>query len=293
MTRARAPGKALLAGEYAVLEGATAIVAAIARHAIADTAGPPSDRPEVVRVARALGAAPPAVEVGAFAVAGRKLGLGSSAAAAVAAAGAIRADRGDDLADAGTRAALLPLVVAEHRAAQGGVGSGADVAAALYGGIVSVEPGPPLRVRPAPIGGGIALVLADAGEGARTAPLARAALEHGLPAPLREAAPALAEALARGGLESIGRAAALHLRGLQELGRLVGRALVSDGFRAIEHEARALGGVAKPSGAGGGELTVVFVSADRADALAARLRSGGRWAECAAIDPEGVRVVAG
>ena len=40
MTRARAPGKVVLSGAYAVLSGAPAIVAAVSRYVTADSARP-------------------------------------------------------------------------------------------------------------------------------------------------------------------------------------------------------------------------------------------------------------
>ncbi len=68
-----------------------------------------------------------------------KKGYGSSAAAAVAAAGmllALAGLRGDDLVDATSHAALTA-----HRAFQGGLGSGYDIAASLHGGVGLFEGG--------------------------------------------------------------------------------------------------------------------------------------------------------
>ena len=63
---------------------------------------------------------------------GSKLGLGSSAALTVAITSALMVFYGGlSLAD---RDAILPVAISAHRTAQGGRGSGYDVAASLYGG---------------------------------------------------------------------------------------------------------------------------------------------------------------
>src|SRR5690606_21597860 len=88
---------------------------------------------------------------------GHKLGLGSSAAvatalaAALAAAGGIRPDR----------ELLFDLASSAHRTAQGGTGSGGDVAASVYGGLLfytrgdAMPPGamPPGAMPPAAVPG--------------------------------------------------------------------------------------------------------------------------------------------
>src|SRR5262249_55901793 len=97
--QATAPGKLLLAGEYAVLDGADAVVAAVDRRAVAGLVTAPPPATDLLRAvqhvlaasAGADGAAARAalqVAVDSSALAGPtgiKLGLGSSAAACVAA----------------------------------------------------------------------------------------------------------------------------------------------------------------------------------------------------------------
>jgi phosphomevalonate kinase len=130
----RAPGKLFLTGAWGVLEGAPAIVAAVDRFAEASLEGEPSTMPEVLAVAKRLEAKPPHVDVSSMQRGGRKIGLGSSAAASVAAAGAIlQAKTGaidvDRVVDVAARA---------HRDVQPR-GSGADVAACAHGGVVEVR----------------------------------------------------------------------------------------------------------------------------------------------------------
>src|ERR1700689_3835186 len=97
--RARAPGKLVLTGAYAVLEGAPAIVAAVDRYAVADDAAP--DEGDV----RALHDG-----------SGRKLGLGSSAASMVASEAARGVARGEDPTLPITRTHLFRRVRAAHAA---------------------------------------------------------------------------------------------------------------------------------------------------------------------------------
>ena len=86
--RARAPGKVVISGAYAVLEGAPAIVASVDRYALADTALSSNFVTEEVR--EALGDGPaPWIDASALREGGRKLGLGSSAAILVASLAAL------------------------------------------------------------------------------------------------------------------------------------------------------------------------------------------------------------
>jgi phosphomevalonate kinase len=116
--RVIAPGKLVLTGAYAVLEGAPAIVAAVDRYAVADTQSPSK------------------VDVRALQDdAERKLGLGSSAASIVASFGARALARGDDPRHAAVRSEIFRLARDAHQRQQGG-GSGVDVAASVHGGVL-------------------------------------------------------------------------------------------------------------------------------------------------------------
>jgi phosphomevalonate kinase len=87
-----APGKLMLLGEYAVVDGGLAVVAAVNRRAVGVTLTEPDPRPSPVvqavltRAARAGAVLPPGVRIDTSAfhdAQGAKLGLGSSAAVAV------------------------------------------------------------------------------------------------------------------------------------------------------------------------------------------------------------------
>lgn len=125
--RARAPGKVVLTGAYAVLEGAPAIVASVSRFALADSAFPGEGSTAELRAAFPRGDAP-RVDLTAFHGPHGKLGLGGSAAALVAAlmASTPREDR----------SRIFETARRIHREVQGG-GSGIDVAASTFGGIQS------------------------------------------------------------------------------------------------------------------------------------------------------------
>lgn len=155
---ARAPGKLVVLGEYAVLAGGPALVMAIDHHCVAELF--PSDddachlstsTQQTTERSFALGSSSgvaivdTVIERSAVTssapwqgrldsselfVGPRKLGLGSSAAALVAWAGAWSVFTGADPRPP------LNRVVAAHRAVQNGAGSGLDVAASLIGGVL-------------------------------------------------------------------------------------------------------------------------------------------------------------
>ena len=159
----RAPGKAVLWGEYAVLAGAPAVVAAVDRHAVCELtpsaayrfiasgfqaaeaefqhlpSGPPEAAPAALLAWQVLKAfagedfRPHTLRLGtdAFYSQGRKLGLGSSAALCVAIEGACAAWLG--------KAPCYQRALTAHRDFQGGRGSGIDVAAAFFGGALRFQ----------------------------------------------------------------------------------------------------------------------------------------------------------
>jgi phosphomevalonate kinase len=128
--KARAPGKVVLSGAYAVLEGAPAIVSAVSRYVSCDSARSAERVTPEVRAALPDGPFP-AFDASDLRDGGQKLGLGSSAAIVVA---SLAAARGGEFSDETTlRRAIEGPALAAHRAAQGG-GSGIDVAASTRGG---------------------------------------------------------------------------------------------------------------------------------------------------------------
>jgi degradative hydroxymethylglutaryl-CoA reductase len=303
-----APGKAFLIGEYAVLEGAPAIVTAVDVRAVAHAAsdGEPADGTSaVVRCAHArvadylagrgeVALSAPVVNTGRFSLGPRKLGLGSSAAVAASVVGYHLAAAGLDPRDPEITADALSLAMAAHAEAQGGGGSGADVAAAVLGGTLRFCDGEAEPVTPPPW---LQIAFVDAGEPAVTrsfleavkagAERDRAAYDRAM-ATLRQAATAFADAFCvppdtaerSATAEEIERrygairaATARHVEGLRALQTLSGAPILTPAIDAILAAAASAGIAAKPSGAGGGDLVVLFHH-DRGqlDRLGERLR---------------------
>ncbi len=144
---ATAPGKVFLFGEYAVLLGAPALVAAappLAEARLTTTSGatrrvslPDRVAEQVARGLARRGAMPPRSRVvvsteGFVGPGGRTLGLGSSAAVAAASAKLLVAAAGLDPDEQW----VLDAAMAGHSEHQGGIGSGADVAASFTGGVI-------------------------------------------------------------------------------------------------------------------------------------------------------------
>lgn len=193
-----APGKLFVIGEYAVLDGERALVAAVDSgiecHVAPCAAGWRIAAPDLGVDAAAGGEALDsrasllvrAIDVGAKAFpdvgpqrvtvrgrgdgVGKKVGLGGSAASVVAILGALAAAARRDLDSPDTRSAIFELAHAVHRDHQRGRGSGADVAASVYGGWVDysiVDGGP--RVDAAVVPPGLGLAAAWSGLSSDTA----------------------------------------------------------------------------------------------------------------------------
>ena len=187
---------------------------------------------------------------------GIKLGFGSSAAVAVAVAGLLLAEqRSPAAADAGLR-----LAGELHRALQGPQGSGVDVAASFYGGVLAVQEG---RVEPLNWPPGLCCGVVFTGRSADTATaIARfhEAANASNAAPLNNLC--VAARLVR---DAWGEDAGAALAALEEYA-LAWRTLDDSarlGVFSLEHQrlhelARAAGCVYKPSGAGGGDCGLAF-----------------------------------
>lgn len=268
-----APGKAMLIGEYAVLEGEPAVVAAVSVYAKAVLGdGPPSSpfieaaireaRQEIAELGRCVdGASVPQVDTSAFAQGGRKLGVGSSAAATVAAVGALFDAAGFDIGDEQIRGRAYAAAKRAHDAAQGSAGSGADLWAAVHGKLrvlgpydTSVESKPlPVRLR----------FVATSTSVSTGKLLARYREVHQAAQPaiakLGIAARGFLMAWQRGDVAAVLAAVEGANSGYAHLGEVLEAKLLTDEHLRIAEVARKLGGAAKPSGAGGGDLAVVFL----------------------------------
>jgi len=326
---ASAPGKLFLTGEYAVLAGAPALVAAVDRHARVHVALEPGAGPLVVeslaegqrRVvadpahdALALGggdagavlaalrvtrdAAPSLaatraevlVDTRGFLADGRKLGLGRSAATVTAAVAAFLAAVGRQ-----DRREVLDAALAAHALFQDGRGSGADVAAAVRGGVLEFRrDGARVAVVPRTLPRGLHLLVAWSGEGVATDPMlqrfaARTREPHAL-GELVAVSQRAAAAVERGDGAELLDAVASTADLLARLGDETGIAIVTPALARLMTAARRVGAVAKPSGAGGGDCGIALAtSAAQADAVRAAWRAEGIMPLPVAIAAEGVR----
>lgn len=251
-----APGKLVLLGEYAVLDGAPALAVAVDRGVRCEAwAGdqlsiqtPGSNNDFVGPALTAAGAVgrfrftawnpPEGVE--------EKVGLGSSAAATVCAVQAAFALRGEPSAPS----RVFPIARRIHHDVQGS-GSGIDVAASAYGGLIRYRPD-----RPAPIDEPVPdIVVVWSGESAKTGPRVeryRAWTERA--AFVAESA-ALVEAFTEDPIASLRQARRL-LEGMAEAAGIAYRTPALD---RIADLAEAHGGAGKPSGAGGGDIAIALL----------------------------------
>ena len=264
----RAPGKLVLSGAYSVLEGAPCLVAAVDRYAIADASRPAPFLTDEVRAA---------IEAGAFARApwfdasalrertpdggSRKLGLGSSAAILVASFAAALGDRHPT--ESALRAAVYPAALAAHRKAQGG-GSGVDVAASTFGGVLLAHLAPdggltatphalPIRtvveVFASPVAAVTRELLARVRALAERAPARHRACLDAAGAGARAAAEART-------IAALVLAISAQTDALADLGEAAVAPIVTSEVSALRPAAAAEGGTFAPSGAGGGDIAI-------------------------------------
>lgn len=320
-----APGKLVLTGEYAVLDGAPAICMAVARRAcvritraagedhtvtapgFSDVIGRFRVRngarewlaaaeefrlvDEVWRTAELTDVAPLSLVLDSNAfldpVSGGKLGIGSSAAMTVALAAAF-CELFETSVDA-TR-----IASAAHRQFQGGLGSGADVACCAAGGVIEYRMGEgPAAARVWP--DGLHFALLWSGVTASTG----AKLRHlrGLdPKPTRAALGEAAERVAAGWRAGDRDAILTDLQdytaALREFDVDHQLGIFDAGHAELAAVAAEAGLVYKPCGAGGGDMGIVL-AADAAainDLVSTGLPDSFRAIDMS-IDPCGVRVV--
>jgi phosphomevalonate kinase len=313
--RGYAPGKLVALGEYAVLDGAPAIVLAVDRR-VTVALGQSADgacvletrAPEPVTARFPPGGksgaglvdlvtaqvAPPlawhgVVDSSALFAGAAKLGLGSSAAVLCAFAGAFAA-----FARQHGRTCpppTLPALVELHRAFQGGRGSGLDVAASFTGGAIRFQssPGGAPQVGSVLLPNSVGFAGVFPGQSASTPALVahyrawRAAEPRRAEGVLARLT-TLAEAgcAAASGNDAAGWLAAFaaYGQGLADLGDEIGVPIVTAEHRQIGQEAERFGVAYKVSGAGGGDLGLAC-AADAA-ALAAFTHS---------IEDRGFRVI--
>jgi phosphomevalonate kinase len=281
--RVIAPGKLVLTGAYAVLEGAPAIVVAIDRYAAVDTLAPTKID------TRSL-----------YDASGQKLGLGSSAASMVASFGARALARGDDPRHAAVRSEIFRAVRDAHRREQGG-GSGVDVAASVYGGALRYQirrgtaaTASEAKIRQVDLPSRLVLSAFWSGTSARTSDLlsrvdalrARGGAGAVFTA-LRNVADEAADAIRDA--ELFVKCAAAFGRALAALGDAADAPIVPPAFAELAAEAEREGAAFYPSGAGGGDVAVWLGIEPPSPGFLARASSLGLTPLLLAVDHGGVR----
>jgi len=273
-----APGKLVLTGAYAVLEGAPAIVVAVDRYAVAEVAAP--DDVDV----RAL-----------HDESGAKLGMGSSAASMVASEAARAVAKGRDVRDAAVRASLFAMVRDRHAQAQHG-GSGVDVAAAVHGGALRYAiDGHEASIQPVTLPASLVLAAFWSGTSARTSDL-RARVEvlaernRGVVFEnLHRAAREAAASIQGGDATCFVRSAREFGQALRALGEAADAPIVPPAFAELASLAVAEDAAFLPSGAGGGDVAVWLGLAPPSAAFCARALALSMRPLAVGVDRGGVR----
>jgi len=338
--RSVSPGKMILLGEYAVLEGSPALVCAVDRFAevqlerrgegpfdvaapsigIARTVFTVSDR-GIVRFLdtddqtrkqlgffrmvfefvwhyfRSCGKNLPPVSVsidtGAFysQALKSKLGFGSSAAMTVALTAALL-DVDDAFSSIGEekRNRIFRLALSAHRKAQGNLGSGVDIAASTFGGVLRYEMGLNQLAEqkiPGQVGiwNTLPMLTVFTGKSESTRKMVRGVsqLKKSHAAAYRQMMTELTDLSEKGYrhyrdqqgelfLETV----AAYLDSLKRLGDESGMPIVSPVHLRLVERINALGGVYKPSGAGSGDIGIAFArSADQLQTIAHAIEDEG------------------
>ncbi len=302
---ASAPGKLVITGEYAVLEGAPALVLAIDREAHVELEDARGNGYEITAPGLGLHAAQgqldatgrmswPALDAtdveqlrlvsavvetlgtqdrpkpfrasldtrAFYATSGgqAKLGLGSSAALTVALAHAICAlDR--------RGAPSIDTLIAAHRRAQDGRGSGLDIAASLVGGLLiyRLHDGQP-RITAATWPSGLAWCCVWSGKPASTRALLAKLAAWRVQAParyaalMRELGDCATAAAAAAGATALLEAVAAYARALDRLAAASGLDIFCAEHRALAALAARLGVTYKTCGAGGGDIGIALAT---------------------------------
>ena len=258
-----------------MLLGSPAVVSAVDRRAVADVTGSPDASSSLVttlhghtaqyleskgrKLPKNLGVS---LTSSGFRIGKNKLGLGSSAAVAAGAVGALFELGGLPIVD--HRSEILEVAKAGHFASQGGKGSGADVAAAVLGGTIvyrMAQPPVPVSIE------GLFISVIWSGRSVSTAEMIAKIHEFQQNSPVRyrarmsclkTGADAMADAFVRHDLDGIVNGARDYAAAMDALGTAAEVAIVTKPHRCLINMAEDLGGAAKPSGAGGGDIAVAF-----------------------------------
>ncbi len=322
---ARAPGKALLLGEYAVLEGAPALVAAVDRFAEVtltlsksqfsvsspligsraiqfqislegEVTYPPGTSRQVIEQLRFFNTAirfacqevhiqkktlPPAairLNTSSFYLEGKdiKLGLGSSAAMTVALLAGLFHNAGLPLISETERLHLFQTALEAHHEAQQKIGSGVDVAASTFGGILQYQVmteslSMPTLLEELPLPESLYLLFIWSGKSASTQQFVQKVQSfktkspkkyHEIMKQMLRTSEQGCRAFSLGHVEQFLKAVREYYRLMDHLGKQSGAPIISEVHQRLAEIVEAAGGVYKPSGAGGGDLGIAFAASN-------------------------------
>lgn len=262
--KTRAPGKVVLSGAYAVLEGAPAIVSAVTRYVSCDAERPAERITPEVRAALPEGPYP-AFDASELRDGQHKLGLGSSAAIVVASLAAVLGrEHGRD--EEALRQAVEGPALRAHQLAQGG-GSGIDVAASTRGGtLIAARTAPGvLTLRSVSLPSTLRVEAWASGVSASTPELLRAVGRFKderrrdydeLMSSLSAAASRAATALEASSAPALIAELSLQRELLARLGSASSVPIITPEVRQLAEWAKDRGAVVLPSGAGGGDIVL-------------------------------------
>lgn len=219
---------------------------------------------------------------------GRKLGIGSSAAIAVAMAGAFRTI-------SGSSESVLDIAMDAHRSFQKGKGSGVDIATSCHGGTIAYRVNAGIRTAGIPDGLGYRYFWS--GVSASTSGIiARfgAGRSSATDAELADAAERVFSLAQGGAAETFLRGMKDYVRALSDFDQQHRLGIFAAGHRALAEKAcESPDIVYKPCGAGGGDVGIAMASSTAALGEFAAFAQGEGFAVLdAAVEPRGVLVEA-
>jgi phosphomevalonate kinase len=290
----------VLSGAYAVLTGAPALVAAVDRYVLADSARAATFLTPEVQAALGERAAP-WFDASALREGDQKLGLGSSAAILVASLAALELAVELALPDDQLCARVYQRALVAHRTAQGG-GSGVDVAASAHGGVLAArrKGGELVLSRialPSALHFEVWACTASASTSAFLARIAEFAARdpaaHGrCIAAQADAAESALAAAERGDAADFVHAIARQVTTLTALGESAGIAIVTAELGELAQLAAAQGAAFLPAGAGGGDVAYWVGASAPPAAFALRARELGLSRVALALGARGVHAAA-
>lgn len=266
-----APGKLVLAGEYAVLEGYPGLVMAVNRRVVLT----PSEHLSHSRLWEAVSQSQcePRFKITSRALYEgiHKLGLGSSAAAAVCMAAYVQSSN------------TYQLALEGHKRFSGGLGSGIDIAASYYGGLIRFQNKQVTQLQPAFDARSLLCIFTKKSQSTR-AFLARV-LDYKSREPENYAS-LMAELGALTSRwesvymnacdwQSLGALVTENLNLLKQLSEKADIKLLTPEQEIISEVSLRYNAFSKPSGAGGGDITLCFVPPENRENLSNALTELG------------------